>query len=152
MAKFIVVTISLGLILIVSMIGSLPVLLWGGTGSDYFATCCILIALQLFIGKIWNYFIDKRLDIHLEQAKASSLLAESLQYLSTNCAYCGTTNLVQIIVGKDNTFECTACKQKNLIMIETSCARITTPVIPKADLNSIFSSIDNTPEKETDGE
>ena len=56
--KIIVVIYATVLMIIVSAIGALPSLFWGMTWKNYLATFFILIAVQMFLGRLWNYFID----------------------------------------------------------------------------------------------
>ena len=141
--KRIVVITSIVFMLIISAIGSLPVLFLGFNLANYLSVFAILIAVQLFIGGIWNYFIDKTVRLEMEKVDAANNLAYSVQHLKMDCAYCGTQNYVKILVGQENKFECEACKQKNSVVLSITTARITEPIMPKSELSEIFKGIDN---------
>ena len=142
MGKFVVILISSVLIFLVAAVGAVPALLWGLSWVNYLATFCILIALQLFLGKLWNYLVDRSIRLRMEKVQAANALAEAVQLLQVTCAYCGTTGLTKIYIGEDNKFNCDACKQENAITISTSTARVTKPIMPKADAAEIFKELD----------
>jgi len=143
MGKYAVIFISLISILIISALGALSYgLFWGLTISNYIASFCIIAALQLFIGGLWNYRIDRYARLELKKINAATAMADAVQHIEIVCAYCGTTNLVKILVGEENTFNCDACKQANAVFITTSSARITQPIMPKEELATIFKNID----------
>ena len=83
----------------------------------------------------------------MEKVDSANALAEAIQYLPTTCAYCGTANLTKIMLDRDNSFNCEACGEKNAVIIESSTARITMPIMPKAEAAEIFNSLDG----DTDG-
>jgi len=141
--KIVVIIYALIIVLIISAIGALPSLFWNASFSNYLVTFFILTALQLFIGNLWNYFVDQKNKLQFEQVTVANKLTDSIQYLKTICAYCGTSNLVKIFINENNTYVCEACKQKNSIQIQTSSARITKPIMPKAELAEIFNKLDN---------
>ena len=143
MAKFIVFILSTVLTFIIAGVGALPTLLWGFSKENYLATFCILIVLQLFIGKLWNYFIDRRANIETEKIRVADELKKAVQHIGVTCAYCGTANLTNVLIGEDkNTYVCVACKETNSVQIAVSSARTTTPIMPKAELANIFKNID----------
>jgi len=142
MGKYIVILIAIGVVLLTAAIVSLPVLLIGLSASRYFSTFFILVALQLFLGKLWNYYVDRNTFLEMEKVNAANAMADAVQHLQVTCAYCKTINLVKILIGEDNTYECTACHETNSVAIETSSARTTNPIMPKAKLAAIFNNID----------
>ena len=141
--KLIVILISITSMLIISSIGGLVGLFWGLSWGNYFGTFFGLIAIQLFIGKLWNYFIDKKTHTTIEKIKSDNIMAAAAQYVQLTCSYCGTTNSVKLYVGKNNTYKCEGCKETNSVQIATSSARTTQPIMPKAELAEIFKGIDN---------
>jgi len=142
MGKYIVILMSIGVVVLTSLLASLPVLLFGLSVARYFATFFILVALQLFVGKLWNYYVDHKTNLEMEKVNATKAMADAVQHLQVTCAYCKTLNLAKILLGEDNTYECTACKEVNTVLIETSSARTTQPIMPKAELATIFNNID----------
>ena len=148
MGKIVIILISTILITLVAAIGALPVLLWGASLPNYLATFCILIALQLFLGKLWNYLVDRSIRLRMEKVVAANAMAEAVQLLQVVCAYCGTSNLAKIYIGEDNLFDCEACGQENAVQISTSTARVTKPIMPKADAAEIFKELDKKAEDE----
>ena len=143
MGKYVILILSLVLMLIVSAIGAVPALCWGFSWGNYFAVFFILTALQLFLGRLWNYFVNRKERLQMEQVNAANALADAVQYLQVVCAYCGTTNLVKILIGEENKYDCEACSLTNSVQISTSSARITKPIMPKSELADIFKSIDD---------
>jgi hypothetical protein len=142
MGKLLIVLGSLLIIGIVSTIGALPALFWGLSLSNYLAVFCILTVLQLVIGKLWNYSVDQKTFREMERVDSANAMAEAIQYLPTTCAYCGTANLTKILLDRDNTFNCEGCDEKNSVIIHSSTARITMPIMPKQEAAEIFKSLD----------
>lgn len=142
MGKFIVILLSLVYVVIVSALGALPSLIWGFKLYNYLAWVAILTAIQFAAGRLWNYFIDRRIDASVRQSAATEALANSIQYAELSCAYCGTRNVVRVLIDRENTFTCEACKEISSIQIGMSTARITQPIMPKAELASIFKGLD----------
>ena len=128
--------------MLVSAVGALPVLLWRLDLHNYLTAFFILLCVQSFVGMLWNYIVDKLTQLRFEEALASQKLADSIQHIEINCSYCGANNLVRILLGKQNTFLCSTCKENNSVHIDITCARITKPIMPKAELSEIFKNLD----------
>lgn len=140
--KLIVISISIILTLIISAVASLPTLLFGLSISRYLTTFCILIALQLFIGGMINYYISKKEILDLKKIDAINNLTHSVQYVDINCSYCGSLNNVRLLLNEKNIYDCTACNQSNSILVSISSSRVTNTPLPKEDVIKIFKSID----------
>jgi transposase-like protein len=110
---------------------------------NYLATFSIITAVQMFLGGLWNYYVSSRERLKIREVQAAEALADAVQYVQLSCAYCKTGNLAKILIGEDNTFDCEACKETNSVLVETSCARTTSPIMPKLEAKEIFESIDN---------
>lgn len=142
MAKFFVILFSLVYVTVISGIGALPVLFWGLSLTNYLSVAAILFASQMFVGGLYNTFIGLKDRVARNKLEAAKAMAESVQQLSINCAYCGTTNNVPILVSQQNKFDCHACKQTNSVLLSWSATRTTNPIMPKAQAAEIFKSID----------
>ena len=143
MGKSIIIVLSLVFALILSAVGALPSLFWGFSFGNYFATVSILFVAQLFIGRLWNYHVDSKEFVAMEKINSAKALADAVQHVSLSCAYCNTSNLAKIYVGKENIYKCGACNQINSVQLSTSSARVTEPIMPKAEVAEIFKNIDN---------
>lgn len=141
-AKLIVIAYATIITLLVSMVGALPSLFWGFSICNYLAWVFIITAVQLFIGKLWNYFIDRNHILEMEKIQTASLVADAIQYIQLACAYCGTNNMVKILLAEENSFKCEACEQINGVVVHTTCTRKTNPIMPKAEVAEIFKNID----------
>lgn len=142
MGKFIVILLSLVYVLVVSALAALPSLIWGFKLYNYVAWIAILSAIQLAAGRLWNYFIDRKIDAVIRKADAAEALANSIQHIELRCAYCETKNIVRIRIDIENTFTCAACKETNSVQINLSTSRVTTPIMPKEEAASIFRDLD----------
>lgn len=143
MSKIIVILINVGYVCMVSALVSLPSLFFGLSVTNYFSWFVVTAGIQLFLGKLWNYFVDRRVRLKIAQVNSANALAEAVQLLKVTCSYCGTANLAKIYIGEDNTYDCDACKQTNSVQISTTSARVTKPIMPKAELAGIFNDLDN---------
>ncbi len=142
MSKFVVVLINVAYVSLVSAVAALPSFFFGLSVVNYFSWFAVATAVQLFIGKLWNYFIDRRIRLRSSQVAAANALSEAVQKLKVTCAYCGTSNLANIYIGEDHVYECEACNETNSGQITTASARVTTPIMPKAELADIFKNLD----------
>lgn len=143
MAKFIVVVVSLFYTIGISLIGGIPALLWGFTLYNYLSLVSIVLAVQLFVGTLYNSYISSKTRISNNKLESERLMAESIQNIEISCAYCGTKNSVPVIIGIDNKFECTTCRETNSVLLSCSAARTTNAVMPKREAADIFKSIDS---------
>ena len=142
MAKFVIILVSILVILVISALGALPCLFWNMGIRNYLAWFFIITAAQLTIGKMWNYSVDRKIRLQMEKVNAAKTIANSFQYIEIRCAYCSTANMAKLLVGKENKFVCEACKETNAVILNTSSARITQPIMPKAEVAEIFKSLD----------
>jgi hypothetical protein len=147
MARFVVILISISMVLLISATGALPTLFWGMNLSNYAAWFFIIMAVQLFIGRLWNHRVDQFTRLKMEQINFNNERLNAAQHINISCAYCGTVNAVKLLLGTDNRFTCSACEETNSVIIDTASARITEPIMPKAELANIFKNIDKKDEK-----
>jgi len=143
LGKYATIIISCTLTIIISAMCALPILFWGCSLKKYAAVFCILVAVQLFIATLWNYFINNKLKLKEKEIIAIDQLTNAMQHVQVTCAYCGIMNYVEIYVGKKNTYECTTCNQTNAVQIQISCSRTLTSKTQKEDITKIFKSIDD---------
>jgi len=128
MGKYIILGVNILLAVLVAAIGGLMGLFWGISWGHYFGVFFGLIALQIFLGWVWTFWVDSKMSAVLADAKSRSALAESIQYTDLICAYCQTHNKVEIILNKENYFACEACKQNNHVSIAVAVERTTKPL------------------------
>jgi|GEM_PF-5437580 len=142
MGKFIVGLISLVATAVISFIAAAPFLLFGLSWASYWSAFAVIFAIQLFLGGCWNYFVNTKNRAEQRRLKAADELADAVQNIEISCAYCHSNNMVPILVGHDNRFICSTCKEKNAVMISCAAARTTDPIMPKAELAEIFRNLD----------
>jgi hypothetical protein len=112
------------LVLFLSFLGAFSAFLFN---VNYFAVFILLFVIQFilfsFIGSIITSFLKER-------TKQKEL--DKLEPLSTilECAYCNEPNLITFFANQNERieFECVKCKNKNLVNLTFSVARITQPV------------------------
>ena len=127
--------------IVIAGVGGLTALCWGLSWSRYLGLFFGLIALQLFLGWLYTYYIDNQMYVAIEDAKARKALADSIQYTDLICAYCSTKNSVEIILNKENYFVCNACKQNNHVSMVVATERTTQP-LEKDNIVDIFRKLD----------
>ena len=142
MGKFIIVVFSVIYLLVVSGIGSLPVLFWGLTLSNYLSTVAILTVVQLFISGLWRYHVDAKTRIEESKVDAVNAKTDATKFLNVECAYCKEINSIDIMLGNSNKFKCSICNQLNNVMISVSISRTTGPITFKKEAAEIFENID----------
>lgn len=110
---------------LLSLFGALSAFLFK---VNYFAVFLLLfvfqyILLSFVLGIINNYQIEKTKQKELDLLEPLSTILE--------CAYCKFKNLLIFIPDENERveFECTECKNKNLVNIQFVVARVTEPVI-----------------------
>jgi hypothetical protein len=115
---------STGIVVFISAMGSLAAYL---VNLNYIATFIFLFIIQFiifsFVGNILtSYFTEKTKQKQLDLLEPLSTILE--------CAYCNANNLMTFFPNDVERieFECDKCKNKNLVNIGFSVARITEPV------------------------
>lgn len=116
------------IVFIISLLGALSAFLFN---LNYFAVFLFLFVVQFiifsFIGDIvTSYFKEKTKQKELDKLEPLSTILE--------CAYCTESNLITFFPNQNERieFECTKCKNKNLVNLSFSVARVTQPVnVPK---------------------
>lgn len=119
---------SFTIVAVVSFIGSYAAYI---SDVNYIATFIFLFIIQFIIlsflkDVIVNYFKEKTKQKQLDYLEPLSSILE--------CAYCNESNLVTFFPNQNERieFECTKCKNKNLVNLVFSVARVTEPInIPK---------------------
>ena len=119
---------STAIVFIISLLGSLSAFLFN---LNYFAVFLFLFVIQFiifsFIGDIFtSYFKEKTKQKELDKLEPLSTILE--------CAYCTEPNLITFLPNQNERieFECTKCKNKNLVNLSFSVARVTQPInVPK---------------------
>ena len=101
---------------------------------NYIATFIFLFVIQYIVfsfigGIVSNYLKEKTKQKELDLLEPLSTILE--------CAYCNTKNLMVFLPDQNERveFECSSCKNKNLVNIQFVVARITEPVIVSAATN-----------------
>jgi ABC-type multidrug transport system fused ATPase/permease subunit len=96
-------------------------------GINWAATFILAFVLQYilfsFFGNIINnYFVEKTKQMQLNTLEPLSTILE--------CAYCNSKNIMTFLADENERmeFECTSCKNKNLVNIQFVVARITDAV------------------------
>lgn len=135
-------------ILINSGISGIVGLCFWLAGMSFWATFGITFIAQTFIGGLWNSYQERRRSILMAAINAQDNLANSLQCTQLHCAYCQVSNEVDILIGKENSFECTACNQTNKVELTFTTMRITTPLQVNRPLADIFAKIDEATDEE----
>ena len=138
MAKYIILFANLFIVLVVSALGSLPALFWGLKWNNYLAIFFMLIAIQLFVGKLWTMWIESKIETTLADVKSRQELVDAIQTIEASCAYCSTNNSIDIMLNKENRFTCNACNQINHVSIAISTSRTTSDVSTKSVATEIF--------------
>lgn len=141
MGKYIILFVNILLAVIVAAIGGLMGLFWGISLGHYLGIFFGLIALQLFIGWMYTYYIDSKMQVVLDDIKSRNALTESIQFTELTCAYCSTKNNAEIILNKENYFVCDACKQNNHVSLVVATERTTKPM-EKENIVEIFRKLD----------
>jgi hypothetical protein len=115
---------STSIVVVISALGAYSAYLFN---INYLATFLFLFVIQFivfsFLGDIiTNYFKEKTKQKELDFLEPLSSMLD--------CAYCNTTNVITFLPNQNERieFECTKCKNKNLVNLVFSVARITGPV------------------------
>lgn len=115
---------STSIVVIISALGAYSAYLFN---INYIATFLFLFVIQFiifsFLGDIiTNYFREKTKQKQLDYLEPLSSILE--------CAYCNESNLITFLPNQNERieFECSKCKNKNLVNLAFSVARITEPV------------------------
>ena len=111
-------------------------------GKPFWACFWIFFAIQMIVGQLWNYLVDTRAVILNRTINMQNQLAQSLQNVELFCAYCRVKNVIQIAVGRENSFKCIECNSENKVIINMSTCRITQPVVADKTVAEIFSKVD----------
>jgi hypothetical protein len=112
---------STTIVITISAIGALGAFI---LNLNFYASFLLLFAFQYivfsFFGNvITSYFVQKTRQKELETLEPLSTILE--------CAYCNSKNLMTFLPNQNERieFECESCKNKNLVNIAFSVARIT---------------------------
>jgi len=141
MSKLIVIGLSIVYSIIIAFFCALPSLLIQRSAVAYFSTFFVLLGLELFVGKLWNYWVDNKTTIEMGKIDATNALINASQSIIIECAYCRTKNTVKIYVGSDNKYTCTGCKEINSVKLGLKSCRVTNPVMPKEQVSEIFKNL-----------
>ena len=140
MASYIVILISLLLMSISSVMVGIG--FWFVKYNFWTATFAFF-ALQIFGGILYDSYQKRIHSIQWAKINAQRDIAQSLQTVQLNCAYCNILNNVNIYINKsDNSFVCKNCNSHNNIKINFTTMRITTPVDAKDVLTDVMKKMD----------
>ena len=97
-----------------------------------------------FIGQIigfylWNTYLINKTRIAQMQYMANIESVAAVQRVVLNCAHCRVENVVNILLDRSNEFVCSACNNKNIVMIEFSTAQKSEPL--DIEPNDLFAPI-----------
>lgn len=124
-AKLVVILISLALLIIPSALAAGALALFF---SYFFAWFLGALAVTFVIGQISNLWVQRKAELDILRVRNQLIEITSQQSVEVSCSYCKVRNHVPVKLNGRNTFECTACKQTNLIIFQFATAQVTTPL------------------------
>lgn len=104
----------------------------------------ITLSLQMLFGKLYNSYIIKQKEIHLQKLQRMANMSD----LTLTCAYCNKPSDVTVDLTQDNTYICPKCKNTNKIIVQYYTSRITVPLIEKVDASPIIDEMSNKKDKD----
>ncbi|UCH71400.1 MAG: hypothetical protein JSW62_03105 [Thermoplasmatales archaeon] len=114
-------------------------------GKNVWGWFFITGAVTAVIGWLWNMVIESRTKITRDAIESQNKMADAFSNIETSCAFCQARNIIRVALGKDNKFVCKNCNNENIINIQFSTARVTTPAIADKTLNNLFKKLDEEP-------
>lgn len=124
MNKYIETVKSTLIVLVISTLGAFGFYLFNlNFWAAFFILFCLqYIAFALIADLVKSFFSEKTKQLELEKLEPLSTILE--------CAFCNTKNMMVFIPDENERveFECSSCKNKNLVNIQFMVARITEPV------------------------
>lgn len=114
-------------------------------GKNVLGWFFVTATVTAVIGWLWNIAQELRYKVIRESIAAQNRMADAFQNVSTGCAYCNTTNIIRVALGKDNKFTCKNCNSVNTIEIQFTTARTTVPIIADVALNDLMKKMDEQP-------
>ncbi len=111
--------ISLFTVFVPASLVALGVFLLIGSFLPFFL---IASAVFILIGIIYNIIGEKGIKKVLKETKTNGAI-------EVPCAFCKTNHIVNILLDSRNTFVCTKCGHKSLIVLQFLTAQITTPLV-----------------------
>lgn len=123
-AKLIVILISLALLIIPSLLGAGALALFAGHFLAWFLGA---LAVTFVIGQVSNMWVQRKAELDMHRIRNQLTEIASQQSVEVSCSYCKVRNHIPVKLSGRNTFECTGCKQTNLIIFQFATAQITTP-------------------------
>jgi len=107
----------------------------------------IAFIVQFIINETYTKYLNKKYEKDILRLQKEISEIDLLQKVETNCEYCGQKNLANIHLNQDNYIVCSSCQNKNKIIINYYCARITEPIYAKSDVKDIFDKLDRVEER-----
>lgn len=97
-------------------------------GANFVGVFVISIVIQLALGwfiKSYNESTERRLLIEQQSKLITQIDQEANE---APCAYCGTVNLIPILPGANNDFDCLECGKQNSVYVNITIAQKTVPI------------------------
>lgn len=97
-------------------------------GTNFIGVFVICTVIQLALGwflKTYNDSTERKLLIEQQSKLITQIDQEANE---APCAYCGTVNLIPIIPGSNNDFDCLECGKTNSVYVNITVAQKTVPI------------------------
>lgn len=97
-------------------------------GADFIGIFVISIVIQLALGwfvRSYNESSERRLLLEQQSKLITQIDQEANE---APCAYCGTVNLIPILPGSNNDFDCIECEKPNSVYVNITVAQKTVPI------------------------
>ena len=97
-------------------------------GANFAGVFVISTVVQLALGwfvKSYNESTERKILIEQQSKLITQIDQEAYE---APCAYCGTVNLIPILPGEDNDFDCLECEKPNSVYVNITVAQKTVPI------------------------
>lgn len=134
--KFVILFLSISVISIISSVFGLGIMFMFNNETHsklslFIGTFLSVTALQFIIYSLYDLKIRKNHEYSLNKIAVQQVKKEIIQL---SCAACRKQCLVPIDINEENVFECPECKTSNVVVVQFTVARRTTPKIARMDL------------------
>ena len=110
-------------------------------GHNLWVWFIVSFGVQYIIGGMWNLLLQRAFKAKNEQINALNILAEATKHVELPCAYCNLKNVVPIVIGQNNQFNCKHCKGLNRVDVNYSVIRTTEPLPESKVLKQVMEKV-----------